>query len=138
MSTTIKAEPGQSIGERMVHVDRATLIRYAGASGDFNTIHWDEQTARSVGLPDVIAHGMWTMGAAIQLVVDWCGDAGRVTSYATRFSAMVPVPHDGGADLTVSGVVKKVEGDLASVDLSVLLGEEKVLARTAVTVRLDG
>jgi acyl dehydratase len=119
-----------------VHVDRATLIRYAGASGDFNVIHWDEQTAKSVGLPDVIAHGMWTMGAAIQPVVDWLGDAGRVTSYSVRFSAPVPVPHDGGADVEFGATVKSVDGDTAALDLTATSGGQKVLMRARATVRL--
>lgn len=131
-------EVGQSIGERTIHVDRATLIRYAGASGDFNVIHWDEQVAKAVGLPDVIAHGMWTMGAAVQLVVDWCGDAGRIISYGTRFSSPVPVPREVGADVQVSGVVKKVEGNEATVELTVKVDGAKVLTRALAVVRLAG
>jgi len=129
-------EAGTVIPPRTIHVDRATLIRYAGASGDFNVIHWDEQTATSVGLPDVIAHGMWTMGAAIQPVVDWLGDAGRVTSYSVRFSAPVPVPHDGGADVEVGATVKSVDGDTATIDISATSGGQKVLVRARATVAL--
>lgn len=129
-------EAGTEIPGRTIHVDRATLIRYAGASGDFNVIHWDEQTAKSVGLPDVIAHGMWTMGAAIQPVVDWLGDAGRVTSYSVRFSAPVPVPHDGGADIEVGATVKEVDGDTATVDITATSGGQKVLVRARATVQL--
>ena len=130
------ARVGESIGSRTLHVDRATLVRYAGASGDFNVIHWDERTARAVGLPDVVAHGMWTMGAAVQLVVDWCGDAGRITSYATRFSAPVPVPHDGGADVEVGGVVTAVTDDEVRVELTVTSGGAKVLTRAVATVAM--
>lgn len=129
-------EAGTEIPGRTIHVDRATLIRYAGASGDFNTIHWDERFARSVGLPDVIAHGMWTMGAAIQPVVDWLGDAGRVTAYSVRFSAPVPVPYDGGADIEVGATVKAVDGDTATVDITATTGEQKVLVRARATVTL--
>ncbi|RNI21628.1 MaoC family dehydratase [Flexivirga caeni] len=129
-------EAGTVIPSRTIHVDRATLVRYAGASGDFNTIHWDEQFARSVGLPDVIAHGMWTMGAAIQPVVDWLGDAGRVTAYSVRFSAPVPVPHDGGADIEVGAAVTSVDGDTASIDITATCDGRKVLARARATVRL--
>ncbi|WP_446664939.1 MaoC family dehydratase [Flexivirga sp. B27] len=127
---------GDVIPSRTIHVDRATLIRYAGASGDFNTIHWDEQFAKSVGLPDVIAHGMWTMGAAIQPVVDWLGDAGRVTAYSVRFSAPVPVPHDGGADIEVGATVNSVDGDTATVDITATSGGQKVLVRARATVAL--
>lgn len=134
MSESIEA--GTEIPSRTIHVDRATLIRYAGASGDFNVIHWDEQTATSVGLPDVIAHGMWTMGAAIQPVVDWLGDAGRVTSYSVRFSAPVPVPHDGGADVEVGATVKSVDGDTATIDITATSGGQKVLVRARATVAL--
>lgn len=134
MSEQVK--PGDVIPGRTIHVDRATLIRYAGTSGDFNTIHWDEQFAKSVGLPDVIAHGMWTMGAAIQPVVDWLGDAGRVTSYSVRFSAPVLVPYDGGADVEVGATVKTVDGDVATIDITATSGAQKVLVRARATVRL--
>ncbi|QIS18474.1 MaoC/PaaZ C-terminal domain-containing protein [Nocardia terpenica] len=131
-----KIEVGQLIGERRIHVDRATLIRYAGASGDFNVIHWDEQAAKSVDLPDVIAHGMWTMGAAIQLVVDWCGDAGRVTSYGAKFTAPVPVPRDGGADIDISALVKSVDRDRLNIELTAASNGSKVLTRAVATVAI--
>lgn len=142
MSTDSKLPGLPAVGEqlpgRTIHLDRATLIRYAGASGDFNTIHWDEQTAVSVGLPDVIAHGMLTMGSAIQVVVDWIGDAGRVTNYSVRFSAPVPVPHDGGADLRVEAAVKSVDESAHSavVELTVTAGDAKVLTRALATVSI--
>ncbi|MBB5918319.1 acyl dehydratase [Nocardia transvalensis] len=128
--------PGTVLGERRIHVDRATLVRYSGASGDFNPIHWDERTAKAVDLPDVIAHGMWTMGAAIQLVVDWCGDAGRIESYAAKFTAPVPVPHDGGADIDIGAVVKSVERERLSVDLTATCDGAKVLTRAVATVAI--
>ena len=77
-----------------VHVDRARLVQYAGASLDRNRIHWDEPFAKQVGLPDVIAHGMFTMGSAVTLVTDWVGDAGRVVEYGVRFTKPVVVPYD--------------------------------------------
>ncbi|WP_265445758.1 MaoC family dehydratase [Flexivirga meconopsidis] len=129
-------KPGDQIPPRTVHVDRATLVRYAGASGDFNPIHWDERFATSVGLPDVIAHGMWTMGAAIQPVVNWLGDAGRVTSYGVRFSAPVPVSYDGGADIQVGGTVKDVTDGTATIDITATHGDDKVLVRARATVAL--
>jgi acyl dehydratase len=128
---------GTELTPRTVHVDRATLVRYAGASGDFNPIHWDERTAISVGLPNVIAHGMWTMGAAAQVVVDWIGDAGAITEYSTRFAGMVPVPHDEGADVVFAGKVLKLTDDGAVIDLTATCGETKVLTRARVTVRLS-
>ncbi|MGM7671384.1 MaoC family dehydratase [Microbacterium sp. A93] len=101
-------QKGDSIGSTTLTLSRADLVRYAGASGDFNPIHWSESTARSVQLPGVIAHGMLTMGAAVQLVTDWCGDPGAILDYQTRFSAMVPVDEAEGATLEVSGKIGKV------------------------------
>ena len=83
---------GQEVARATLHVDRARLVRYADASGDQNPIHQDESAALAVGLPGVIAHGMWTMGAAVQVVVDWVGDPGLVVGYGTRFTRPVPVP----------------------------------------------
>ncbi|MCU1574123.1 MAG: acyl dehydratase [Micrococcaceae bacterium] len=91
---------GQDIGSRRIEVSRLDLIRYAGASGDFNPIHWNEAFARQVGLPGVIAHGMFTMGAAVQLVTDWAGDPGAVLDYQTRFTKPVPVPDPTATDAT--------------------------------------
>ncbi|UIJ36101.1 MaoC/PaaZ C-terminal domain-containing protein [Allobranchiibius sp. GilTou73] len=129
---------GEQLPGRTIHVDRATLVRYAGASGDFNQIHWDEATATAVGLPNVIAHGMWTMGAAVQVVVDWLGDAGRVSDYSVRFSAPVPVPHDGGADVRVEASVKAVDeqAGTASIALTATVDGTAVLSRALATVTL--
>ncbi|KYH46134.1 MaoC/PaaZ C-terminal domain-containing protein [Branchiibius sp. NY16-3462-2] len=127
---------GDELPALTVDVDRARLIRYAGASGDFNVIHWDERFATAVGLPDVIAHGMWTMGAAGEIVARWIGDASRITGYSTRFSAPVPVPYEGGAQIDVTGVVKSIEDGVATVDLTATSGGAKVLAKTSLTVSL--
>ncbi|MDN5654341.1 MAG: MaoC family dehydratase N-terminal domain-containing protein, partial [Kocuria sp.] len=86
---TASLEKGQSVGRREIQVSRADLVAYAGASGDFNPIHWNERFARAVGLPGVIAHGMFTMGTAVQLVTDWAGDPGRILDYQTRFTKPV-------------------------------------------------
>ena len=87
-------------------VTRFDLVRYAGASGDFNVIHWNERIATSVGLPNVIAHGMFTMATAGRLVSDWGGDPGAVVEYGVRFTSMVTVPDDDrGATVEVSGTV---------------------------------
>ncbi|XNZ01564.1 MaoC/PaaZ C-terminal domain-containing protein [Micrococcus luteus] len=125
-------ERGAVVGTRTVHLTRTDLVRYAGASGDRNPIHWSESFATSVGLPGVIAHGMLTMGTAVQLVTDWVGDPARVVDYQTRFTAMVPVADttgrtgaDGqdepGATLQVTGKVGKVdpEAGTARIDLTV-------------------
>jgi acyl dehydratase len=132
-------EVGEVLPARTIHVDRATLVQYAGASLDRNRIHWDERFAKEVGLPDVIAHGMFTMGAAIDLVSEWAGDAGRVVEYGTRFTRPVVVPWGSGADLEVSAVVKAVDGPAgrATVDLTVSSGGAKVLGRAQAVVALD-
>ena len=100
---------GDLLPERVLHVDRAMLVRYAGASLDRNPIHWDERFARSVGLPDVHAHGMWTMGAAIDVVCAWAGGADRVRSYAAKFTKPVVVPYDGGAEVVVTGRITTLD-----------------------------
>lgn len=113
-------EKGQTIGSRRVPLTRADLVAYAAASGDRNPIHWSQSFAESVGLPGVIAHGMLTMGAAVQLVTDWAGDPGAVVDYQTRFTAMVPVEDttgrtdDDGAP--VPGAVLEVSGTVGAVD----------------------
>ncbi|HHU11160.1 MAG TPA: acyl dehydratase [Intrasporangiaceae bacterium] len=128
---------GEAIGPVTVPVTRQTLVDYANASGDQNPIHQDEEFAKQVGLPDVIAHGMWTMAAAAGVVADWAGDAGRVESVRTRFTAMVVVPRDG-ASVEVSGVVTDVTDDgVASIDITAVADGTKVLGRCSATVRLD-
>lgn len=130
---------GESLPSRTLPVTRAHLVHYAGASGDRNVIHWDERTAKAVGLPDVIAHGMWTMGAAVQVVTDWVGDAGRVVDYGTRFTKPVVVPHGEGTSLEVSGVVRSLDAEArrAHVELTVTCGGDKVLGRCRAVVQLD-
>ena len=130
---------GDELPARTLHVDRATLVHYAGASGDRNIIHWDERFAQRVGLPDVIAHGMWTMGAAVEVVTDWVGDPARVIEYGTRFIRPVVVPYEGGADIEVTGVVKSVDDQMrrAVVELTARVGDDKVLGRSQATVQLD-
>ncbi|MHA7125222.1 MaoC family dehydratase [Janibacter indicus] len=130
---------GEALPSRTIPVTRATLVHYAGASGDRNVIHWDERTAQAVGLPDVIAHGMWTMGAAVQVVTDWVGDAGRVVDYGTRFTKPVVVPHDGGAAIEVSGAVRSLDAQTrqVTVELTVTCGDDKVLGRCRAVAQLD-
>ena len=140
---TVRAFSEVSVGEALppmtVHVDRARLVQYAGASLDRNRIHWDERFAKQVGLPDVIAHGMFTMGSAVTLVTDWAGDAGRVVEYGVRFTKPVVVPYDTGADLEVSGVVKSADPETrrVTVELTATTGGEKVLGRALAVAVLD-
>ena len=130
-------EVGSALPEQRFPVQRADLVRYAGASGDFNPIHWNERFARSVGLPDVIAHGMFTMAVAARVVTDWVGDPGAVVDYGVRFSKPVVVPEDGGAEMVVGGtVVGKLAGNRVAVDLVARSGEQKVLAKARAIVQL--
>ena len=119
-------------------VNRLSLVKYCGASGDFNVIHWNERIARSVGLPNVIAHGMFTMAQAGRYVTDWAGDAGALVDFGVRFSAMVVVPDDDtGATIEVSGTVEeKLDGNLVAVALTARSGDAKVLSRARAVVRL--
>jgi acyl dehydratase len=124
--------PAQTFGVR-----RVNLVMYAGASGDFNPIHWNERFAVSVGLPNVIAHGMFTMAEAIRVVTDWAGDPAAVVEYGVRFARPVVVPDDdAGVTVTASGVVTEVRDDgLVNVDITVRAGEEKVLTQARAVVR---
>jgi acyl dehydratase len=125
--------PAQTFGVR-----RVNLVMYAGASGDFNPIHWNERFATAVGLPNVIAHGMFTMAEAARVVTDWVGDPGAVEDYGVRFTRPIVVPDDDtGATLEVTGrVVDKLEDNRVSVELSASSGGETVLARARAVVRL--
>ena len=131
-------EPGTAIAPKSYWVTRLDLVKYAGASGDFNPIHWSERIARSVGLPGVIAHGMYTMAQAGKFVAEWAGDPGAVTEFGVRFSAMVPVPDDDqGAAIEVSGTVAdKLEDNKVAVELIARADGAKVLTRARAVVRL--
>src|SRR5579872_7071409 len=133
-----QTEPGTELPARQYQVTRANLVRYAGASGDFNVIHWNERVAKAVGLPDVIAHGMFTMAEAGRVVSDWAGDPGAVVEYGVRFSSPVVVADDDtGALLEVSGrVSEKLPGNRVTVELDAGVGEAKVLARARAVVEL--
>jgi len=132
-------EVGTELPEQTSRVTRADLVRYAGASGDFNVIHWNERVAREVGLPDVIAHGMLTAGLAARAVTSWAGDPAAVVDYHVRFSRPVVVPDDDlGAELTVRGRVASLLDDgRVRVDLTVTSGGDKVLSLARAVVALS-
>ncbi|MGA8112566.1 MAG: MaoC family dehydratase [Actinocatenispora sp.] len=130
---------GSELPARVYRVTRADLVRYAGASGDFNPIHWNERVATSVGLPNVIAHGMYTMGLAGRAVTDWVGDPGAVLDFGVRFTRPVVVPDsDEGAAVEVTGVVKRTLPERqVMVELTVSAAGVKVLGQARATVQLD-
>jgi acyl dehydratase len=134
----VSVEVGTHLPEQVYRVTRADLVRYAGASGDFNPIHWNERVATSVGLPGVIAHGMFTMALAGRAVSAWTGDPGAVAEYHVRFGRPVLVPDDDeGAEVTVRGAVGALLDDgRARVDLTVTSNDEKVLSLARAVVRL--
>ena len=130
---------GDELPARSFPITRLDLVRYAGASGDFNVIHWNQRIATSVGLPDVIAHGMLTMATAARLVTEWAGDPGAVVEYGVRFTKPVVVPDDDrGAVLDVTGVVagKDEQARTVRVDLTATSAGDKVLGRAQAVVRL--
>jgi len=131
-------EVGTELPGRSFPVTRDTLVRYAGASGDFNPIHWNEKFAKEVGLPDVIAHGMFTMAEAIRVVTDWTGDPAAVVEYGVRFTRPVVVPNDDrGAEIEVTGkVAAKLDDNTVRVDLTVTSAGQKVLGMSRAVVRL--
>ncbi|CAM5241863.1 MaoC family dehydratase [Streptomyces fumanus] len=131
-------EVGTELPAQTFPVDRATLVRYAGASGDFNPIHWNERFAKDVGLPDVIAHGMFTMAEAARVVTDWAGDPGAIVEYGVRFTKPVVVPDDDqGALIEVSGkVAAKLDDNKVRVDLTATSAGQKVLGMSRAVVRL--
>jgi acyl dehydratase len=134
----VSVEVGTELPEQVFRVTRADLVRYAGASGDFNPIHWNERVATSVGLPGVIAHGMFTMALAARAVTDWTGDPAALVEYNVRFGRPVVVPDDDeGAEVTVRGKVGALlEDGRARVDLVVTSDGEKVLSLARAIVRL--
>ncbi|MGC5615783.1 MaoC/PaaZ C-terminal domain-containing protein [Georgenia sp. Z1491] len=129
-------EVGEEVLRETVPVTRTTLVRYAGASGDFNPIHHDDAVAASVDLPGVIAHGMATLGIAAALVETWAGGPGAVLDVQTRFARPVVVPAGGGTELEVTGVAGQVEGTTVRVDVDVRHEGVAVLTRARVLVDL--
>ncbi|NAS25199.1 dehydratase [Herbidospora sp. NEAU-GS84] len=141
MGATIKwdeVEQGQELPAAEYQVQRLNLVMYAGASGDFNPIHWNERYAKSVGLPDVIAHGMYTMAQGGRYVTDWAGDPAAVVDYGVRFSSMVVVPDDDkGATISVSGIIEeKLPDKRVVVVLTARSGDSRVLSKARAVVQL--
>lgn len=131
-------EVGQVVAEHTYMLTRDTLVRYAGASGDFNPIHYRDDVATAVGLPGVLAHGMLTMGLAVQPVVDWIGDPAKILDYQVRFTRPVLVDAQDGATLHVSAKIGKLdtEAGTARVDLTVTYADQTVLGKAQVVVSL--
>jgi acyl dehydratase len=127
---------GDIVAERTVHLTRESLVRYAGASGDFNPIHYRDDVAESVGLPGVLAHGMLTMGLAVETIVPWLGDSGRILEYGVRFTRPVVVDPATGAELRIAAKVGAIDDEAARIDLTVTHGETTVLGKAQVRVRL--
>jgi len=129
---------GDIVAEAAFPLTRDSLVRYAGASGDFNPIHYRDDVAASVGLPGVLAHGMLTMGLAVQPVSDWVGDPARILDYQVRFTRTVVVDAESGAEILVVAKVGKLDDEAgqARIDLTVTVGEQTVLGKAQVLVRL--
>jgi len=131
-------EAGTELPVASYPVSRLSLVKYCGASGDFNVIHWNERVAKAVGLPDVIAHGMFTMAQAGRFVTDWAGPRATVVEFGVRFSSMVVVPdQDNGASIEVSGrVEEKLPDNRVAIALTARAADTKVLTRARAVVRL--
>ncbi|HEY7145989.1 MAG TPA: MaoC family dehydratase [Streptosporangiaceae bacterium] len=141
MSEQVKyadVEEGAELAPVSYPVTRLSLVKYCGASGDFNVIHWNERIAKSVGLPDVIAHGMFTMAQAGRYVTDWAGDQAAVTDFGVRFSSPVVVPDDDtGATVEISGkITEKLDDNRVVLTLTARSGETKVLTQARAVVKL--
>ncbi|WP_406249213.1 MaoC/PaaZ C-terminal domain-containing protein [Microbacterium sp. M] len=127
---------GDVVAERDIHLTRESLVRYAGASGDFNPIHYRDDVAESVGLPGVLAHGMLTMGIASSVVVAALGDTGTITEYGVRFTKPVVVDPADGAHVHVLATVGAVDETSARIDLKVTFGETTVLGKAQLRVAI--
>lgn len=130
-------EVGQVVAERTFEFERSTLVKYAGASGDFNPIHWNDTFAQSVGLDGVIAHGMLTMGSSVTLVEDWVGDQRMIVDYQTRFARPIAVPNPGVSEVVVTATVGTIDSETrrVRVDLNTVFAGTRVLAKAQVVVQ---
>ncbi|WP_411699884.1 MaoC/PaaZ C-terminal domain-containing protein [Conyzicola sp.] len=130
------AEVGEIVAEKTYVLTRDSLVRYAGASGDFNPIHYRDDVAESVGLPGVLAHGMLTMGFAVQPVVEWIGDSGKILDYQVRFTRPVAVDPKDGATVTVVAKVGALTDAEIRIDLTVTFADQTVLGKAQARVSL--
>lgn len=128
---------GDVIAERSVHVTRDSLVKYAGASGDFNPIHYRDDIAAAVGLPGVLAHGMLTMGIAVATIIPALGDSGRIIEYGVRFTRPVVVDPETGADLDISAKVAAITDETVRIDLTVIFDGKTVLGKAQVLLRAE-
>ncbi|MDO4241000.1 MAG: MaoC/PaaZ C-terminal domain-containing protein [Microbacteriaceae bacterium] len=128
---------GDVVAEKQLQFSRDSLVRYAGASGDFNPIHYREDVAVSVGLEGVLAHGMLTMGAAVSPVSEWLGAAGFIADAQARFTRPIVVPAEGTAQVDVKAAVAKIDAEnrSAQLNLTVVHAEKTVLAKALVEVK---
>ncbi|AZC14739.1 MaoC/PaaZ C-terminal domain-containing protein [Microbacterium sp. ABRD28] len=126
---------GDVVAERTIHLTRESLVRYAGASGDFNPIHYRDDIAAEVGLPGVLAHGMLTMGVAVGTIMPWLGDGGRILDYGVRFTRPVVVDAVDGADLHIVARIGQVTDEAVRIDLTVTAADTTVLGKAQVRVR---
>jgi acyl dehydratase len=139
MTAYESVEQGFELPAVSVVLRRSDLVRYAGASGDFNPIHWSPRAAAALGLPDVIAHGMLSMASGGRVLTDWVGDPARVLEYSVRFTNPVVVPDtDEGVELTFSGkVAAKLDDGRVRVDLTAVCGDDKIFGAARAVVQLD-
>lgn len=129
---------GQELPLLRVPVTRSTVVRYSGASTDFNEIHFSDRHARAIGLPGVVAHGMWTMGAGLKIVTDWVGDPARVLSYFVRFTRPVIVPDtDEGTEVSFTATVTHLSHGVATLAITATCGGEGVLGAAKAEVWVD-
>ncbi|HLS16109.1 MAG TPA: MaoC family dehydratase [Beutenbergiaceae bacterium] len=135
--TRFDVEAGTELFHVTRSIDRDRLVRYAGASGDFNPIHYNERFAREVGLPGVIAHGMLTMGLAGSALTDWLGDPASVQEFGVRFTRPVPVPDPGAVELAITATMRERTSEVAVIDLKVQVEGRAVLGKARAKVRLS-
>ena len=129
---------GDELPELRIRVTRSVVVRYSGASTDFNEIHFSDRHARALGLPGVVAHGTWTMGAALRIVTDWAGDPARVSSYFVRFTRPVVVPDtDEGTEVVVGARVTEVADGVAKLSITAMCAGEAVIGAARAEVRID-
>jgi acyl dehydratase len=126
---------GEQVAQKDFKITRDSLVRYAGASGDFNPIHYRDDVAQAVGLPGVLAHGMLTMGISISPVIEWLGDPGKVVDYSVRFTKPVVVPADGSAVLSVTAIVGAIEEDRLRIDITTIFSGSNVLGKAQAWVK---